>query len=190
MQLLKYLAPMKNIPERFSNLAFWRGLRKLKDEVIHAFEYVDEWGTEVENSLSGFKLVQSMIVKDTDEINEMIVELSNYKYRILYVFIKLPAGSYDRCIILFTFEGDQVYQYTPYIGAKNEDYCLYALVGYDGDAPIALETDRDTIRYSPQWLKNFKSGSKLAQSVSIAITNHANFPAGMEIYIYGKEYAI
>ena len=78
MDLLKYLKPMKNTPERFSNLAFWRGLRKLKDEVINAFEYVDEWGTEVENSLSGFKLVQSMIVKDTDEINEMIVELSNY----------------------------------------------------------------------------------------------------------------
>ena len=190
MDLSKYLETMKNLPDRFSNLAFWRGVRKLKDEVINAFEYVDEWGTEVENSLSGFKLVQSMIVKDTDDIKRIIVKLSNYKYRILYAFIKLPAGSYDRCMISFTFEGAQIYQHHPYIGTKNEDYCLYALVGYVGDAPIALGTEGNAITYSPHWLKNFKSESKLAQSVSITIGDNVNFPAGMEIYIYGKEYAI
>ena len=52
MNLLKYLAPMKNSPERFSNLAFWRGVRKLKDEIVDAFKYVEEWGTLVENNLS------------------------------------------------------------------------------------------------------------------------------------------
>lgn len=49
MDLLKYLEPMKNIPERFSNLAFWRGVRKLRDEVVNAFEYVDSWGEHIEN---------------------------------------------------------------------------------------------------------------------------------------------
>lgn len=51
MDLLKYLEPMKNLPERFSNLAFWRGVRKLRDEVVNAFEYVDSWGTHVESQL-------------------------------------------------------------------------------------------------------------------------------------------
>ena len=55
MDLLKYLEPMKNIPERFSNLAFWRGVRKLKDEVVNAFEYVDSWGTLVENNLTSLE---------------------------------------------------------------------------------------------------------------------------------------
>ena len=52
MDLLKYLAPMKNMPERFSNLAFWRGVRKLKDEVVNAFEYVNVWGNHIEHELS------------------------------------------------------------------------------------------------------------------------------------------
>lgn len=50
MDLLKYLEPMKNLPERFSNLAFWRGVRKLRDEVVNAFEYIDSWGESVENT--------------------------------------------------------------------------------------------------------------------------------------------
>ena len=52
MDLLKYLEPMKNVPERFSNLAFWRGVRKLKDEVVNAFEYVDSWGKNIESKLT------------------------------------------------------------------------------------------------------------------------------------------
>ena len=52
MDLLKYLEPMKNLPERFSNLAFWRGVRKLKDEVVSAFEYVNSWGENIESKLS------------------------------------------------------------------------------------------------------------------------------------------
>ena len=52
MNLSKYLEPMKNLPDRFSNLAFWRGVKKLKDEVVNAFEYVDRWGEEIERKLS------------------------------------------------------------------------------------------------------------------------------------------
>lgn len=55
MNLQKYLAPMKNIPERFSNLAFWHEVRKLKDEVVNAFEYVDSWGDNIEHNLSNIK---------------------------------------------------------------------------------------------------------------------------------------
>lgn len=52
MDLLKYLEPMKNAPERFSNLAFWRGVRKLKDEVVNVFEYLDSWGKNIESKLT------------------------------------------------------------------------------------------------------------------------------------------
>ena len=52
MNLSKYLETMKNLPDRFSNLAFWRGVRKMRDEIINAFEYVDSWGKEVENKLT------------------------------------------------------------------------------------------------------------------------------------------
>lgn len=55
MDLLKYLKPMKNLPDRFSNLAFWRGVRKLKDVVVSAFEYVDSWGDNIENKLAQMK---------------------------------------------------------------------------------------------------------------------------------------
>lgn len=56
MDLLKYLEPMKNVPERFSNLAFWRGVRNLKDCVVNAFEYVDSWGKNIENKEAQMKL--------------------------------------------------------------------------------------------------------------------------------------
>ena len=59
MDLLKYLAPMKNMPERFSNLAFWRGVRKLKDEIVDAFEYVDSWGKSIESKLANFQIISN-----------------------------------------------------------------------------------------------------------------------------------
>lgn len=52
MDLLKYLEPMKDLPKRFSNLAFWRDVRKFKDEVVNALEYVDSWGEHIENSIT------------------------------------------------------------------------------------------------------------------------------------------
>lgn len=48
MKLLDYLEPMKTLPNRFSNLAFWRILRVLKDEVVDAFTYIHTWGTGIE----------------------------------------------------------------------------------------------------------------------------------------------
>ena len=52
MNLSKYLEPMKNLPDRFSNLAFWRGVRQLRGEIIKTFENVESWGTSVENNLT------------------------------------------------------------------------------------------------------------------------------------------
>jgi hypothetical protein len=80
MDLLKYLEPMKNIPERFSNLAFWRGVRKLKDEVVNAFEYVDSWGENIEHEISKIRKVDysktSMVnIKDSvTKVNFHVIE--------------------------------------------------------------------------------------------------------------------
>ena len=83
MDLLKYLAPMKNAPERFSNLAFWRGVRKLKNDIVNAFEYVGEWGTGIESDLSGivgdFNDTKSQLSNDVNELKQDLSEMSSNK---------------------------------------------------------------------------------------------------------------
>lgn len=51
MDLTKFLKRMKNTPERFSNLAFWREVRKLKTNIVATFKNVENWGNNVENVL-------------------------------------------------------------------------------------------------------------------------------------------
>ena len=63
MNLLKYVEPMKNLPERFSNLAFWRGCRKFKDSVVNALEYIDSWGTHIESLLPSGNYVKSSVLE-------------------------------------------------------------------------------------------------------------------------------
>lgn len=77
MDLLKYLEPMKNVPERFSNLAFWRGVRKLRDEVVNAFEYIDSWGTHIESLLpGGATYVKSSVISLTKNVEYYPQDLS------------------------------------------------------------------------------------------------------------------
>jgi hypothetical protein len=68
MDLLKYLEPMKNLPERFSNLAFWHGVRNLKDCVVNAFEYLDSWGTHIESLLPNGTYVRSSKISLTPNV--------------------------------------------------------------------------------------------------------------------------
>lgn len=82
MDLLKYLEPMKNLPERFSNLAFWRGVRKLRDEVVNAFEYVDSWGENIESSLG-----LTLISKRACTSSEITLDFTNV-YNIEKVYLK------------------------------------------------------------------------------------------------------
>ena len=65
MNLLEYINPIKNLPDRFSNLAFWRCVRKLKNCIINALDYINGWGTGIEDSLS--------------EINTDLSGLQNWK---------------------------------------------------------------------------------------------------------------
>ena len=78
MDLLKYLKPMKNLPVRFSNLACWRDLKKLKDSVVNAFEYVDSWGTNIESQLAnnGMKIIKTISLTS----NMLTVRPTNNSY--------------------------------------------------------------------------------------------------------------
>lgn len=67
MNLSKYLETMKNLPDRFSNLAFWRGVRKLRDEVVNAFEYVDSWGKSIESEIKSITPSTQMRYVATNE---------------------------------------------------------------------------------------------------------------------------
>lgn len=76
MDLLKYLEPMKHLPDRFSNLAFWRGCRKFKDAVVNAFEYVDSWGTHIESLLPSSEYVKSKSVTLQNDVDFYKSDLS------------------------------------------------------------------------------------------------------------------
>ena len=67
MRLLEYLEPMKTLPNRFSNLAFWRILRVFTDYVVDAFTYVNTWGLWVED----------VEVKQNDRLNSNENAISN-----------------------------------------------------------------------------------------------------------------
>lgn len=96
MDLLKYLEPMKNLPERFSNLAFWRGVRKLRDEVVNAFEYVDSWGESVESELANLLTnVETRPISSiqADEGGAKAIGVNKYAF---YVH---NSGTFDICNI-------------------------------------------------------------------------------------------
>ena len=60
MDLLKYIAPMKKAtPERFSNLAFWRRVRRLRAEIVAAFQYLHDWGNRIEGELKNFQIISN-----------------------------------------------------------------------------------------------------------------------------------
>jgi hypothetical protein len=96
MDLLKYLEPMKNIPERFSNLAFWRGVRKLRDEVVNAFEYVDSWGENIESNLSHLLTNVSVLPITSIQADEGGAKQIGYNK---YAFYVHNSGTFDICDI-------------------------------------------------------------------------------------------
>lgn len=72
MNLLKYVEEMKNLPERFSNLSFWRGCRRFKDSVVNALEYVDSWGDNIENTVDEH-------THDIDDLNLKVLQPTKYQ---------------------------------------------------------------------------------------------------------------
>lgn len=94
MKLLDYLEPMKNMPNRFSNLAFWRSVRYLKDVVVDAFTYVNSWGTgievdqakqneDIEKLESELEVTNGKVKENTDNITQLgnDLEVANGKIK-------------------------------------------------------------------------------------------------------------
>lgn len=96
MDLLKYLEPMKNLPERFSNLAFWRDVRKFKDEVLRAFGYLDNWGKNIESKLDNLLTNVETIPTFSIEANEGGARQVGATH---YAFYVKNNGTFDICDI-------------------------------------------------------------------------------------------
>lgn len=118
MDISKYLESMKNLPDRFSNLAFWRGVRKLKDEMVKTFEYVGEWGNGIENGLSGLgddlRNTKSQLSESINGLEGDLDFLNGYplKYSITWVddgYIDQTNGD------IISYDG---WSYTDYIELK------------------------------------------------------------------------
>ena len=126
MDLLKYLKPMKNLPERFSNLAFWRGVRKLKDEVVNAFEYIDSWGKSIETKISQISTIRTLkdlyVTASSNNVS-LVTDVTNSTIAIHGngIQFKLP----DDCIVPIIFTA------TVYIN-------------YDGTHPLTVDMPLST----------------------------------------------
>lgn len=102
MNLSKYMESMKNLPDRFSNLAFWRGVRKLRDKLIKTFEYVGTWGNGIENLLRNLNgsfghdyFPRSVVELSSDEMNKIsivTVESSDSNGAFSTGYIKVASG--------------------------------------------------------------------------------------------------
>lgn len=126
MDLLKYLEPMKNIPERFSNLAFWRGVRKLKDEVVNAFEYLNSWGESIESEISQISVIHTLkdlYVTASDNNVSLVTDVTNSTISIHGNGIKFKLP--NDCIVPIIFTA------TVYIN-------------YDGEHPLTVDMPLST----------------------------------------------
>ena len=126
MDLLKYLEPMKNLPDRFSNLAFWRGVRKLKDEVVSAFEYVDSWGDSIESRISQIPIIHTLnelYVTASSSTVSLVTDLTNSTISIqgYGIEFKLP----DDCIVPIIFS-------------------VAVYIYYDGENPVTVDLPLST----------------------------------------------
>jgi hypothetical protein len=165
MDLLKYLEPMKDIPERFSNLAFWRGVRKLRDEVVNALEYVDSWGENVESKLAN--------VKNVDYTKTKYIACSYRKQ-------PLPKSLYEvsgDCIVVRMVSGIIVPELPSDFGA----------VAY-GTCDVSATIDNSQVRNTCQALPMFQH---VGSDVRMQLNNFATYfntsdgsiPASTTLYV-------
>ena len=97
MDLSKYLETMKNLPDRFSNLAFWRGVRKLRDEIVNAFEYVDSWGKSIETQ----EAQMGQDITNLSGISEFVFQPPNVSYRTETVALDSTHTDIDSSHVMF-----------------------------------------------------------------------------------------
>lgn len=102
MDLSKYLESMKNLPERFSNLAFWRGVRNLNNEIANTFSHIQDWGTGIEGQINRLKLrLNNSFTVDDHTIN--VTGPSNlYKIDQGVPESSVPYPRVDNYMLIFT----------------------------------------------------------------------------------------
>lgn len=99
MDLSQYLKTMKNLPERFSNLNFWHGVRKLRNKMIDTFEYVGEWGNGIENGLSGLgddlSNTKSQLSESINELKGDLVDINGkpFEYNFNWIINSYVDGN-------------------------------------------------------------------------------------------------
>ena len=101
MNLSKYLESMRNLPDRFSNLAFWRGVRKLKDEMVKTFEYVGEWGTLMEGRLNNSFTALDHTIRVTSPSNLLKIDQGVPESSV-------PYPRVDNYMIVFTISDSSI----------------------------------------------------------------------------------
>jgi hypothetical protein len=160
MDLLKYLEPMKNLPERFSNLAFWRGVRKLRDEVVNAFEYVDSWGAHIESLLPNGNYVRSSEISLTpnvefypDDLGFRIFTLSSQPNGVLTI---LPILS----VVGSPFRINLTTEKTSILIGKHIDAIRVVYLTSDR---VRVEFEMPTPTYAPVWFGGHVNGCAIDQ---------------------------
>ena len=161
MDLLKYLVPMKNMPERFSNLAFWRGLRTLKDEVVNAFEYINSWGTHIESLLPSGTYVESSEITltpniefDPNDLGFKIFTLSSQPDGVVTILPILSVVG-DRFKINFTTEKTSIL-----IGKHIDDIRVEYLTSDNHTVNFEMPTPK----FTPVWFNDgFLNGCSIGQ---------------------------
>lgn len=126
MDLLKYLEPMKHLPDRFSNLAFWRGVRKLKDDVVNAFEYIDSWGESIESEINQIPVIHALkdlYVTSPATAVSLVTDLTNSTISIHGNAIKFKLP--DDCVVPIIFT-------------------VAVYIDYDGTHPVTVDMPLST----------------------------------------------
>lgn len=160
MDLLKYLEPMKNLPERFTNLTFWRGVRKLRDEVVNAFEYVNSWGEHIESLLPSGTYVRSSEISLTpnvefypQDLDVKIFTLSTQPHSVITI---LPILS----VIGSPFRINLTTEKTSILIGKHIDAIR---VEYLTSERVKVNFEMPTAIFSPVWFGSNVNGCSIDQ---------------------------
>lgn len=71
MDILKFVEDVKHLPNRFSNLDFWRSLKTFNEHLYDAFQYLDSWGNSIEKEQS---TQNSSLTSHGQKITDLVAE--------------------------------------------------------------------------------------------------------------------
>ena len=161
MDLTKFLKRMEKTPERFSNLAFWRELRKLKTNIVATFKYIESWGTHIESLLPSGTYVESSEIAltpniefDPNDLGYRIFTLSRQPDGVLTILAILSVVG-DRFKINFTTEKTSI------LIGKHIDGIRVEYLTSDNQT---VNFEMPTPKFKPVWFNDgFVNGCSIGQ---------------------------